>query len=87
MTKFEIEEKIVAMLKTVFNHRHDPDGSQLPRRRLHHGGCPPEDRIDRRSEFRHHQPGVRTRMGQGHDERRSQTGIGFSLTNNGTVYK
>ena len=82
MTKFEIEEKIVAMLKTVFDpeipvnvydlgliykidvadsggdYRHDPDSSQLPRRRLHHGRCPPEDRIDRRRDLRHHQPGV-----------------------------
>ena len=97
MTKFEIEEKIVAMLKTVFDPEIPVNVYDLgliykidvadSGDALHHGGCPPEDRIDRRSEFRHHQPGVRTRMGQGHDERRSQTGIGFSLTNNGTVYK
>ena len=34
------------------DYRHDPDSSQLPRRRLHHGRCPPEDRIDRRRDLR-----------------------------------
>ena len=76
MTKFEIEEKIVAMLKTVFDpeipvnvydlgliYKIDVADSgeatiDLPRRRLHHGRCPPEDRIDRRRDLRHHQPGV-----------------------------
>ena len=93
MTKFEIEEKIVAMLKTVFDpeipvnvydlgliYKIDVADSgdatidmtltapNCPAADFNHGGCPPEDRIDRRSEFRHHQPGVRTRMGQGHDD-------------------
>ena len=36
--------------------------------RLHHGRRPPESRIDRRSGIRYRQPGVRTRMGQRHDE-------------------
>ena len=76
MTKFEIEEKIVAMLKTVFDpeipvnvydlgliYKIDVADSgeatiDMTRRRLHHGRCPPEDRIDRRRDLRHHQPGV-----------------------------
>ena len=103
MTKFEIEEKIVSMLKTVF----DPEipvnvydlgliykidvsdqgeasidmtltAPQLSGgSRLHHGRCAPEGGIHRRRNLRHHQSRFRTRVGQGHDERRSETGLGF----------
>ena len=84
MTKFEIEEKIVAMLKTVF----DPEipvnvydlgliykidvsdsGEAVIDMTLTAPNCPAaESRIDRRSGIRYRQPGVRTRMGQRHDE-------------------
>lgn len=104
MTKFEIEEKIVSMLKTVF----DPEipvnvydlgliykidvsdqgeasidmtltAPQLSGSRLHHGRCAPEGGIHRRRNLRHHQSRLRTRVGQGHDERRSETGAGIPL--------
>lgn len=104
MTKFEIEEKIVSMLKTVF----DPEipvnvydlgliykidvsdqgeasidmtltAPQLSGSRLHHGRCAPEGGIHRRRNLRHHQSRFRTRVGQGHDERRSETGTGIPL--------
>lgn len=103
MTKFEIEEKIVSMLKTVF----DPEipvnvydlgliykidvsdqgeasidmtlTAPLSGSRLHHGRCAPEGGIHRRRNLRHHQSRFRTRVGQGHDERRSETGTGIPL--------
>ena len=107
MTKFEIEEKIVAMLKTVY----DPEipvnvydlgliykidvtddfnvsidmtltAPNCPaadfimediRQKIESiegvAGYPPKDREHRRCGLGHHQPGLRTRMGQGHDER------------------
>ena len=80
MTKFEIEEKIVAMLKTVFDpeipvnvydlgliYKIDVADSgeatidmtlTAPNCPAADFRCPPEDRIDRRRDLRHHQPGV-----------------------------
>ena len=104
MTKFEIEEKIVSMLKTVF----DPEipvnvydlgliykidvsdqgeasidmtltAPNCPAADCHHGRCAPEGGIHRRRNLRHHQSRFRTRVGQGHDERRSETGTGIPL--------
>jgi len=100
MTKFEIEEKIVAMLKTVF----DPEipvnvydlgliykidvsdsGEVNIDMTLTAPNCPAADFImeDVRQKVEsvdgHHQSGVRTGMGQGHDERRSQTGTGIPV--------
>ena len=91
MTKFEIEEKIVAMLKTVF----DPEipvnvydlgliykidvsdsGEVNIDMTLTAPNCPAADFI---MEDVHHQSGVRTGMGQGHDERGSQTGTGIPV--------
>ena len=68
MTKFEIEEKIVAMLKTVYDPEIPVNVYDLG---LIYkiGGYPPKDREHRRCGLGHHQPGLRTRMGQGHDER------------------
>ena len=95
MTKFEIEEKIVSMLKTVF----DPEipvnvydlgliykidvsdqGEASIDMTLTAPNCPAADfimedvrqkgGIHRRRNLRHHQSRFRTRVGQGHDERR-----------------
>ena len=94
MTKFEIEEKIVSMLKTVF----DPEipvnvydlgliykidvsdqGEVSIDMTLTAPKCAPEGGIHRRRNLRHHQSRFRTRVGQGHDERRSETGAGIPL--------
>ena len=101
MTKFEIEEKIVSMLKTVF----DPEipvnvydlgliykidvsdqGEASIDMTLTAPNCPAADFImeDVRQkvesiDLRHHQSRFRTRVGQGHDERRSETGAGIPL--------
>jgi len=77
MEKFKIEEKIVAMLKTVYDPEipvnvydlgliykiDDSDCSQLSGSRFHHGRYPPESRIGGRSDICHYQPCVRTGMG------------------------
>ena len=111
MTKFEIEEKIVAMLKTVF----DPEipvnvydlgliykidvadsGDATIDMTLTAPNCPAADFImeDVRQKIESID-GVNSATinlvfepeWDKDNERRSQTGIGFSLTNNGTVYK
>ena len=85
MTKFEIEEKIVSMLKTVF----DPEipvnvydlgliykidvsdqGEASIDMTLTAPNCPAADFI---------MEDVRQKVGQGHDERRSETGAGIPL--------
>ena len=90
MTKFEIEEKIVAMLKTVYDPEIPVDVYNLGLiykidvtddfditvdMTLTAPNCP----AHRGSKVCHRQPCVRAGMGQGHDERGGEAGTGIPL--------
>ena len=86
--KLHIEERIVEVLKTVYDPEipvdiyslrliYNADSSRMPCRRLHHGGCTTETRHPRRGESLKHKSCVRTGMGQEHDERGGTSGTGL----------